>query len=181
MKAQDVQLAKFLVKNLLNLPTKLRTGQYISPEEVEKDLISLDHFIMSLEAEMHPRTPAQRLEDDVKRRDWRQKVYRRLLEDPDALNQFTLQAMERFGPQQLASMVVPEIADEIVINSIASMPVDDLVRILRETDRLQGVIDQIMLEDPQYIQEMVDSYEDEDDEDDDEDEDDDDTYDLLYM
>lgn len=81
---------------------------------------------------------------NVKSREWRAAIYQKLLEDPEALQQFTLAALEKFGPEHLAQMVAPQLQELILEGHLGNRDTEDLVRILKEQNRLKDILDYLL-------------------------------------
>jgi len=105
-----------------------------------RDCVLIKNFIEALQE--HQTTPTE----NVKSREWRASVYRKLLEDPEALAQFTQQAIEKFGVDMLASMVAPEIRERIVAN----VATEDILESLDRSELLD-LFDRIVEKYPDFV------------------------------
>lgn len=68
-------------------------------------------------------------------------VYRKLLDDPAALQQFTEQAIQKFGPERLSHMVAPQLQEIIVNEAFAQMSTGALANALKEHNRWTEVLE----------------------------------------
>jgi regulator of replication initiation timing len=93
----------------------------------------------------------QKPSENTKSREWRAAVYRKLLDDPQALEQFTRQALEKFGPEHLARMVAPELQNLIVDQNISDMSISNLVELLKAHGKLTETLEYVMEEDEEWV------------------------------
>lgn len=134
----DIEFAKYI------LSMAIHTGNPLSVQ----DCVLLKSFI---EALLEHRT---RPTENVRSREWRAGVYRKLLQDPEALEQFTLQAIQKFGIEDLSRMVVPEIQEKIVEDHVREMSTDDLLSLLKRQNRLVDVLDHVIARDPDFVRNL---------------------------
>lgn len=133
----DIDLAMYL------LDQSIYTGHPLNAQ----DAALVKKFIEALLEQQ------QRPAENVKSREWRAAVYRKLLEDPQALEQFTLQALEKFGPENLAKMVAPQLQDLIVDQQIGDMSIPDLFELLDAHDKLNDVLQYVMEHNEEWVKE----------------------------
>lgn len=134
----DIEYAK----GILNMAVYTTT-----PLKVE-DCILLLRFFDALQE--HTERPA----DNVKSREWRAAIYRKLLDDPDALHQFTMQAIQKFGEEALSRMVAPQLQERIIQDGIESMPTGDLANLLRESNRWTDLLEYVIENHPEWIEQL---------------------------
>lgn len=89
--------------------------------------------------------------EQVKSREWRAGIYRKLLDDPEALEQFTIAAIKKFGSENLAQMVAPDLQVIIVNQHVAQLPVEDLFQLLKSHNRLGEVLEYAMENDEKWV------------------------------
>lgn len=133
----DIDLAMYLLDQSI----------YLNQPLVTQDCVLIKKFIEALLE--HQQKPSE----NVKSREWRAAVYRKLLEDPQALHQFTMQALEKFGPENLARMVAPQLQDLIVDQQIGDMNIPDLVELLDSHGKLQDILEHTMEHDEEWVKE----------------------------
>lgn len=135
----DLELAKWLVEQAAY------TGQPLNPD----DCFLIKKFIDALLE--HQDRPTE----NVKSREWRAAIYRKLLDDPEALEQFTYQALEKFGPEQLSMMVAPELQSLIVDRHLSTMSAHELFQLLNEHDQIGDLVDYLITNEPDYVSEQL--------------------------
>jgi len=131
----DIDLAMYL------LDQSIYTNQSLPA----RDAALVKQFIEALLE--HQQRPAE----NVKSREWRAAIYRKLLDDPQALQQFTQQALEKFGPENLARMVAPQLQELILAQQIQGMGSRELIELLRSHNRLTDVLEYAMEEDEEWV------------------------------
>jgi hypothetical protein len=131
----DIDLAMYL------LDQSIYTGQSLPAN----DSALIKRFIEALLE--HQQRPAE----NVKSSEWRAAIYRKLLDDPQALQQFTQQALEKFGPENLARMVAPQLQELILEQQIQTTNSADLLELLRAHNRLTDILDYAMREDEEWV------------------------------
>jgi len=117
----------------------------------ERDMILLQSFLDALDEQKN------RPHEDVKDREWRAQIYRRFLDDPEALEQFTKQALQKFGPERLSLMVAPELQEKIARRAFDEMPINSIYQILVDNNRIGDLIDYIMDHNPEFIRSRIQS------------------------
>lgn len=120
---------------------------YLNKPMAVQDCALIKAFINALLE--HQQRPAE----NVKSREWRAAVYRKLLEDPLALQQFTEQAIEKFGAENLARMVAPEIQEQIVASSFQDMSLTVLVGALKDAGRWTDILEYAMENNSEWVEE----------------------------
>jgi len=131
----DVDLAMYLLNQ------SIYTGNALPAN----DCVLVKKFIEA--ALEHQHQPAE----NTKSREWRAGIYRKLLDDPQALEQFTQQALVKFGPNNLARMVAPQLQELIVDQHIRGMPSFDLIALLKTHNRLTDILDYAMEQDEEWV------------------------------
>lgn len=131
----DIQFAEYV------LAAAIHTNK---PLPVQ-DCVLIKSFIEALLEQQNRPT------ENVKSREWRAGIYRKILQDPEALHQFTLQAIEKFGIEDLSRMVVPEIQQEIVESHVEHMPAQDLYELLKSKNRLLDLVDALADNEPDFV------------------------------
>jgi hypothetical protein len=144
----DIEIAKWFINEAITSPSigALPPTQPWQQRAIGlEDLYRIKAFIEAVEEHV------QRPTEDVKSREWRAAVYKKLLEDPEALNQFTHQAIEKFGIENLSRMVVPEVQRIIVDQHLSRMTPEVLANILCEYDQLESLFEHLIEADPEFI------------------------------
>lgn len=160
--ARDIEYVLYMINMAIGTNTPLDI----------RDLMFLKTFIEALQEQK------ERPTENVKDRAWRAAIYRRFLEDPEALHQFAEQAIKKFGIENLSRMVVPEIQQQVMEQHVRDMTTTELVQLLKSHDRLIDVLDYLIEQQPDFVEERMQAiqYNSERQEDDiDEDDDDEDT------
>jgi hypothetical protein len=135
----DLEMVKYIVNNAVyrQQPLDLR------------DSMAVQAFLLALEE--HFERPAE----NVKSREWRRMVYKKLLDDPEALHQFTMQALEKFGAEHLSAMVAPQLQEKIVARRLEDMSADELYFMLEDSGRLSDFVDYVMEHNPEFVSESL--------------------------
>jgi len=152
----DLEMAKWVLDQAIYQGTALTL----------QDTMTIRAFLSALEE--HEDRPAE----NVKSQEWRAMVYRKLLDDPAALQQFTMQAMERFTPEQIAMMLHPQVrqaviqqydvqrsddddddrdSEEILVNALHDLSDLDLFETLKDEGRVTDIVDYFIDYDPDYV------------------------------
>ena len=138
-----------------------------------QDTMTIRAFLSALDE--HKDRPGE----NVKSQEWRAMVYRKLLDDPQALMQFTQAAMEKFSPEQISMMLHPQVQEAVIrrhrlshshgedvdLNeALSEMDDGDLYELLRSEGRLTDLVDYYIDNEPDYVRERLglgDDYEEE--------------------
>jgi regulator of replication initiation timing len=131
----DIDLAMYLLDNAIY------AGRSMGPH----DCALIKKFIEALLEQQ------QKPSENTKSREWRAAVYRKLLDDPQALEQFTRQALEKFGPENLARMVAPELQTLIVDQNISDMSIPALVELLKAHGKLTETLEYVMENEEEWV------------------------------
>ena len=121
-----------------------------------RDAMLIRAFLSAIEE--HEERPAE----NVRSREWRAMVYRKLLEDPAALHQFTEEALRKYTPGELASFLHPSIhqavrdrypgqSEESFDEVLSNTPGEELFEILKDKGRISDIIDYVLDQDPDYV------------------------------
>jgi len=135
----DIDFAFYVLDNAI----------YSNQPLASRDCILIKKFIEALLEYQH--TP----DDNTKSREWRAAVYRKFLEDPEALQQFTEQAINKFGVEVLSQMVVPEIQEKIVAQHIEEMDARDLTELLKDHGKLPDILEYLMETEEGWVSEQL--------------------------
>lgn len=146
---QDLEMAKYI----LNSAVQMRHFNAQNPQAIPvkmNDITLLQTFLIALEEHF------DRPGDNVASREWRAQIYSKLLDSPEALQQFTEQALKKFGVENLSMMVAPDIQWKIVENYFEQAPVDDVVNKLRSENKLSDLLEYLMDAEPEFVAEYFD-------------------------
>jgi len=147
---QDLEFAKYMLDQAIYLGTPLNM----------QDTMMIRAFISALEE--HEERPSE----NVRSREWRAMVYRKLLDDPEALMQFTQAAMEKFTPEQISMMLHPQVQQAVLRRYESHTTSDDdvgleealreissseLYDLLQETNHIIDIVDYFIENDPDYV------------------------------
>jgi len=142
----DFEMAKWILDQAIYQNTALDL----------RDAMLIRAFLSALEE--HEERPAE----NVRSREWRSMVYRKLLEDPTALHQFTEEALRKYTPEELAGFLHPSIFQAVkeqlpsqpsLEESLANISSNDLFDLLKDAGHLPDFIDHILEHDPDYVKE----------------------------
>lgn len=137
---QDLEMAKYILDAAIQ-----KRYHHVAEEITLQDLMLLRSFLSALEEHF------ERPGENVASREWRAQIYSKLLDSPEALQQFTEQALRKFGVENLAQMVAPDIQWQIVENYFEEAPVEDVVRQLKEANRLGVLLEYLINTEPGFV------------------------------
>lgn len=146
---QDLEMVKYILNNTLQMRHFNAHDPHSVPIKMN-DLTLLQTFLSALEEHF------DRPGENVASSEWRAKIYSKLLESPEALQQFTEQALRKFGIENLSMMVAPDIQWRIVENYFEQTPVDDIVDKLRSENKLGELLEYLINAEPEFVAEYFD-------------------------
>ena len=114
-----------------------------------RDMMLLQSFLDAVDEQKNRPT------ENVKDSEWRAAVYRHFLDDPQALEQFAMQALKKFGPDQLSMMVIPELQERIAERAFEQLPIEEVYQLLSKHNRLIDFVTYVIEQDPELVRQHL--------------------------